>query len=332
MCCQPSRYRAAAVIVTTVNPPLTESLIDRLVDIWVAATNAGGAIGFVAPVGRAEVERDVAPFWDQRLDGTLDLVVASEGDQVVGFGFLQPDTGLCAHKGEISKLQRDPAVAGRGIGSAVLAALEVRAAERGLTLVSLTVRDGTGSERYYAERGYAHVATLPGWLRIEGRPTGLLVMAKDLERETVSGVGLRLEVTRLDPDLPLPAYARPGDAGLDLYARQRKILLPGARVLMPTGIAVAIPDGHVGLVHPRSGLAIRHGLSIVNAPGTIDAGYRGELMVPLINLDPSVTIRLDRGDRIAQLLIQRVERADLVEVDTLPEGIRGTGGFGSTGR
>ena len=142
---------------------------------------------------------------------------------------------------------------------------------------------------------------------------------------------MQLPITRLDPDLPLPRYARAGDAGLDLHARQRMVLPAGARALMPTGIAVAIPEGYVGLVHPRSGLAVRQGLSIVNTPGTIDAGYRGEIIVPLINLDPSATIRIDRGDRIAQMLIQRVEQVELVEVDELPDGARGEGGFGSTG-
>ncbi|WP_370326140.1 dUTP diphosphatase [Euzebya sp.] len=147
-----------------------------------------------------------------------------------------------------------------------------------------------------------------------------------------TGGGVRVPVRRLDPDLPLPRYARPGDAGLDLHARERRVLPPGTRALMPTGIAVAIPEGHVGLIHPRSGTAVRQGLGIVNSPGTVDAGYRGELLVPLINLDPSATIRLERGDRIAQLLIQRVEHALLVEVDALPAGVRGEGGFGSTGR
>jgi dUTP pyrophosphatase len=200
-------------------------------------------------------------------------------------------------------------------------------------MVTLTVRGETGRERYYEAAGYRHIATLPDWVRVAGRSLPLLVMAKHLEGSVPPAAdGVRLAVRRLDPELPLPRYARPGDAGLDLHARVRKILPPGGRVLMPTGVAVAIPDGFVGLVHPRSGLAIRQGLSIVNTPGTIDAGYRGELMVPLINLDPSGTIRLDRGDRIAQLLIQRVERAVLVEVDDLPEGVRGDGGFGSTGR
>lgn len=140
-----------------------------------------------------------------------------------------------------------------------------------------------------------------------------------------------LHIRRLDPDLPLPRYARPGDAGIDLMAREDRVLPPGMRCVMPTGVAVAIPPGHVGLVHPRSGRAVREGLSIVNTPGTIDAGYRGELMVPLINHDPSVSVRIARGDRIAQLVVQRFTTATLVEVDELPDGVRGEGGFGSTG-
>lgn len=138
-------------------------------------------------------------------------------------------------------------------------------------------------------------------------------------------------LVRLDPDLPPPAYAHPGDAGADLVTTVDVTLKPGQRVLVPTGIALALPDGYVGLVHPRSGLAARHGLSIVNAPGTIDAGYRGEVKVCLINLDPAEAVELRRGDRIAQLVIQRFERAAFVEVDSLPESVRGVGGYGSTG-
>ncbi|RNL64868.1 dUTP diphosphatase [Nocardioides marmoriginsengisoli] len=140
-----------------------------------------------------------------------------------------------------------------------------------------------------------------------------------------------IQIIRLDPDLPLPAYAQPGDAGADLYAREDVTLAPGERRLVPTGVALALPEGHVALVHPRSGLAHRSGLSIVNAPGTIDAGYRGEIQVCLINLDASTPIVLSRGDRIAQLVIQRFETADFVEVDALPDSARGTGGYGSTG-
>lgn len=142
---------------------------------------------------------------------------------------------------------------------------------------------------------------------------------------------LKIEVLRLDPDLPLPAYAHAGDAGADLLTTVDAIIAPGERALVPTGIAVALPHGYVALVHPRSGLAARHGLSIVNTPGTIDAGYRGEIRVLLINHDPREPIELRRGDRIAQLVVQRFERAAFLEVDRLPDTTRGSGGYGSTG-
>jgi dUTP pyrophosphatase len=142
---------------------------------------------------------------------------------------------------------------------------------------------------------------------------------------------LDVSVVRLDPDLPLPAYAHPGDAGADLLTTVDVILAPGERAMVPTGVALALPDGFVALVHPRSGLAARHGLSIVNTPGTIDAGYRGEIKVMLINHDPATPIELRRGDRIAQLVVQRFERARFVEVDELPHSARGDGGYGSTG-
>lgn len=138
-------------------------------------------------------------------------------------------------------------------------------------------------------------------------------------------------VRRLDPELPMPAYAHPGDAGADLVAAQDVELAPGERRLVPTGIAVALPDGYVGLVHPRSGLAHRLGVTVLNAPGTVDAGYRGEILVNLVNHDPAATVRISRGDRIAQLLVQRVERAAFHLVDELPETVRGAGGHGSTG-
>jgi dUTP pyrophosphatase len=142
---------------------------------------------------------------------------------------------------------------------------------------------------------------------------------------------LEIAVSRLDPDLPLPSYAHPGDAGADLRTTVDVELAPGERMLVPTGVAVALPEGYVALVHPRSGLAARHGLSIVNTPGTIDAGYRGEIKVLLINHDPVEPIALRRGDRIAQLVVQRFERARFVAVSDLPESARGTGGYGSTG-
>ena len=142
---------------------------------------------------------------------------------------------------------------------------------------------------------------------------------------------LEIAVTRLDPDVPLPAYAHPGDAGADLTTTVDVTLDPGERAMVPTGIAMAIPDGYVGLVHPRSGLAARHGLSVVNAPGTIDAGYRGEIKVMLVNLDRHEPVLLRRGDRIAQLVVQQVEHAKFAEVPALPGSVRGEGGYGSTG-
>jgi dUTP pyrophosphatase len=138
-------------------------------------------------------------------------------------------------------------------------------------------------------------------------------------------------IRRLDPGLPAPSYAHPGDAGADLVAAEDVELAPGARAMVPTGIALALPDGYAAFVHPRSGLAARLGVTIVNAPGTVDAGYRGEIKVTLLNTDIRSTVRLQRGDRIAQLVIQRVERAVFHEVETLPGSARGDGGFGSTG-
>lgn len=136
---------------------------------------------------------------------------------------------------------------------------------------------------------------------------------------------------RLDDGVPVPAYAHPGDAGADLTTTVDVRLDPGERALVPTGIGIALPEGYVALVHPRSGLAARFGVSIVNAPGTVDAGYRGEIKVMLINLDPREPVELSRGDRIAQLVVQRVEQARFVEVDRLPDSVRGPGGYGSTG-
>jgi dUTP pyrophosphatase len=143
--------------------------------------------------------------------------------------------------------------------------------------------------------------------------------------------GLPVAVVRLDAGVALPAYAHPGDAGADLVTAVDVTLAPGERALVPTGIALALPEGYVALVHPRSGLAHRHGLSIVNTPGTIDAGYRGEIKVLLVNHDPTQPVVLRRGDRIAQLVVQRFERAVFTEVDALPESVRGVGGYGSTG-
>lgn len=153
----------------------------------------------------------------------------------------------------------------------------------------------------------------------------------DLPLDPTLDPTLEVLVTRLDPDLPLPAYAHPGDAGADLVTTVDVTLAPGERALVPTGISIALPLGYVALVHPRSGLAARHGLSIVNTPGTVDAGYRGEIKVLLVNHDLREPIELRRGDRIAQLVVQRVELGRFTEVDALPASVRGAGGYGSTG-
>ena len=143
---------------------------------------------------------------------------------------------------------------------------------------------------------------------------------------------MKIPVRRLDPDLPIPVYARAGDAALDLLAAADVDIEPGGRTAIPTGIAVAIPEGYAGFVHARSGRALREGLALVNAPGLIDSGYRGEIKVIVVNLDVSEPIYVKRGDKIAQLVIKPVEFAELVEMDELPESQRGEGGFGSTGR
>ncbi|MFN2517662.1 MAG: dUTP diphosphatase [Jatrophihabitantaceae bacterium] len=138
-------------------------------------------------------------------------------------------------------------------------------------------------------------------------------------------------VQRLDAGLPLPAYALPGDAGADIVSAQDVTLAPGERAVLPTGLAIALPEGYAAFVHPRSGLAARAGLGLVNAPGTVDAGYRGEIKVIVINHDPTRTLQLHRGERIAQLVFQRVEHATFVEVAALPASARAGGGHGSTG-
>lgn len=138
-------------------------------------------------------------------------------------------------------------------------------------------------------------------------------------------------IARLDPDVPIPAYAHPGDAGADLVTTVDAVLAPGERTLLPTGIAIALPDGYAAFVHPRSGLAVRYGVALVNSPGTVDAGYRGEIKVSVVNLDPAAPVTFHRGDRIAQLVIQEVARARFHEVSSLPGSARGAGGFGSTG-
>jgi dUTP pyrophosphatase len=138
-------------------------------------------------------------------------------------------------------------------------------------------------------------------------------------------------IKRLDPELPLPVRSHAGDAGVDLVTAADVELRPGERAVVPTGVAIALPDGYAAFVHPRSGLAAKHGITIVNAPGTVDAGYRGEIRVTLLNTDAAEAVKFQRGDRIAQLIIQRVARPVLHEVDTLPGSARGEGGFGSTG-
>jgi dUTP pyrophosphatase len=144
-------------------------------------------------------------------------------------------------------------------------------------------------------------------------------------------VTLSVAVRQLDPDLPLPSYAHPGDAGADLCAAADVDIEPGMWIAVPTGIAIELPEGYVGLVHPRSGLAARLGVTVLNAPGTIDAGYRGEIMVILINHDRAAVAKIARGDRIAQLVVQRVERAHFHRADVLTESVRGEGRHGSTG-
>ena len=260
--------------------------------------------------------------------------MAFAGSEPVAFGFLTRNASpIDGHWASVTRLQRSLAWRGSGAGTQVLTALEEHARSLGLEFLQLAVRGGTGRERYYAAQGWRLVAVLPRWLRIGSERRDALIMVKPLSVEASVDVvpSLPVPVVRLDPALPLPRYAHPGDAGLDLHARQDVTLGPGERALMPTGVAVAIPDGHVGLVHPRSGLALRHGVSLVNTPGTIDAGYRGELQVPLINHDRSAAVTIRRGDRIAQLLVQPVAHAALVEVDELPEAARSAGGFGSTG-
>lgn len=141
-----------------------------------------------------------------------------------------------------------------------------------------------------------------------------------------------LLVVRLDPDLPLPDYAHPGDAGADLRTTVDARIEPGERAVLPTGLAIALPDGYAAFVHPRSGLAVRYGIALVNSPGTIDAGYRGEVKVIVVNLDRNAPVLFRRGDRIAQLVVQRVEKVRFHEVAELPGSARGAGGHGSTGR
>ena len=175
---------------------------------------------------------------------------------------------------------------------------------------------------------------MPTWLQ----PSHLKIHPCKHDLRVDAAVGyvhfvLDLPVLRLDPDLPLPAYARPGDAGIDLLAREDVTLAAGGgRALVPTGVAIALPEGYAGFVQPRSGLAFKHGVTCLNTPGLIDSGYRGELKVCLINHDPTVDFEVARGERIAQLVVQAVEHVNFVEVDDLDESSRGDKGFGSTGR
>ena len=184
------------------------------------------------------------------------------------------------------------------------------------------------------EAGALEAETLDAETLDAGVPAGAAV---EVTGRAAPGLRLPLEapallVQRLDPELPLPAYAHPGDAGLDLHAAEDVVLAPGQRAVVPTGIAIALPPGHVGLVHPRSGLAARHGVTIVNAPGTIDEGYRGQVQVILANSDLHVPVEIRRGERIAQLVVQPVVSVTVQEVSRLDTTGRGAGGFGSTGR
>jgi dUTP pyrophosphatase len=147
----------------------------------------------------------------------------------------------------------------------------------------------------------------------------------------VTRAPLDVQLRRLDPEVPVPSYGHPGDAGADLVTTEAAELAPGERIVLPTGISIALPEGYAAFVHPRSGLAARCGVAFVNAPGTVDAGYRGEIKVIVVNLDPRDSVRFERFDRIAQLVVQQVERVRFQEVPELPTSVRGVGGFGSTG-
>jgi dUTP pyrophosphatase len=169
---------------------------------------------------------------------------------------------------------------------------------------------------------------------LAGSPSVLAVPDPEVVYDVVAGRRrVRVELLRLDPELPLPAYARTGDAGADLVARTGVTIGPGGgRALVPTGVAIAIPEGYAGFVQPRSGLALRHGVTVLNAPGLIDSGYRDELKVLLVNTDPVTPYEVHRGDRVAQLVVQEVAHAEFVSVAELPGSERGNGGFGHSGR
>jgi len=316
------------------NPNLDESLVSQLADIWLRVSNAGGAVGFVAPVSADEVRAAALDAFAAVDSGRDDLVVAFDGDDAVGWGLLMPNQWPThAHWGWIRRVQRDPARRAVGVGSALVAALEDAARARGLERVVLSVRGGTGREGFYLDRGFRIEAHLPGRVRVgDGDDRDEVVMSKRVDGGVDEATGPVLRVRRLDPELPLPAYAQAGDAGLDLCAAEDVRLPPGERAVVGTGLAIALPPGTVGLVHPRSGLAAKHGVSLVNAPGTIDEGYRGEVRVIVVNHDPREVVEIRRGERIAQLLVQRVERVRVQEADDLDATERGDGGFGSTGR
>lgn len=317
------------------NPPVTAAFVDAVVALWVAVTNAGGAVGFLPPVGPPDVRPTAEAALRRVTDGRDDLVAVLDPDGApVAFAFLVVGVGVHRHLGTVSRLQRHPGRGGARIGAAVLAGVEAAARDRGLDLLVLTVRGGTGREDFYAAHGFVVDARLPGRLDLGGgRVVEEVHMSKPLSAAPrPDPTRPTLHVRRLDPGLPLPTYAHPGDAGLDLRAAEAATLGPGERAAVGTGLAVEIPPGCVGLVHPRSGLAARHGLGVLNSPGTVDSGYRGEVRVVLVNLDPRREVRVERGDRIAQLLVQRVEDVRVVEVADLGPSARGEGGFGSTGR
>ena len=317
------------------NPPNETALVDHLIEVWVDVSNAGGAVGFVPPVAAADIRPAATAAFERVRQGLDDLVVAVDDGRPVGFGFLATnDLALHSHYGTVKRLQRHPLMRERGVGSAILAELEAAGRDRGLERIVLTVRGGTGREGFYLAQGYAIEAVLARRIRVSDDDIrDELLLGKVLTHvPTSSADRLPLVVQRLDPELEPLAYAHPGDAGLDLRARVDLTLAPGERAVVPTGVAVALPAGCVGLVHPRSGLAARHGVALVNAPGTIDEGYRGEIQVIVINLDRTEPVTLSRGDRIAQLVVQRVEHVQVVEAQSLPDSQRGEGGFGSTGR
>lgn len=327
------------MVMVRLGPTVDGVLASQLVDLWVRVTEAGGAVGFVAPVTAEDVEPAATTLWSRAAAGLVDLAVAFDEGAPVGMGVLVPDDGvLTSHVATVRRLMCDPSWRGRGVGRVLLAALEQAAVRRGVERVVVEVRDGTDLPAWYARRGYSEDGVLPDRVRVAGAPVAVRILSKPVGRAAAAPEAPRLAVRRLDAGLPLPRYVHAGDAGLDLHAGCDVALSPGERAVVPTGLAIALPAGHVGLVHPRSGLAARSGVALVNAPGTIDEGYRGEVKVILVNLDPSEPVQIARGDRIAQLVVQRVERVRVEEVAELPpapedgSAVRGAGGFGSSGR